>query len=130
MAGPLATRQVQRLLAAAPTARLACVNVLKLSRVTLDEFEDSEGRNMHLRRLAELRHWGRMIGAEKTTYHVLEAADPASAIIDFARKNHADHIIMGARGSSAVRRFLGSVSTKVVAEAPCTVTVVRSGGSH
>jgi len=33
---------------------------------------------------------------------------------------------MGARASSAMRRFLGSVSSQVVAEAPCTVTVVRA----
>jgi nucleotide-binding universal stress UspA family protein len=33
---------------------------------------------------------------------------------------------MGARGSSPLRRLLGSVSAKVVAEAPCTVTVVRT----
>ncbi len=117
--------EVTRLLASEPGARLACVNVLKLSRLVLDELEDSEGRNMHLRRLAELRHWASGIAAENITYHVLEAADPAAAIIDFARKNHADHIVMGARGSSAMRRYLGSVSARVVAETPCTVTVVR-----
>jgi nucleotide-binding universal stress UspA family protein len=33
---------------------------------------------------------------------------------------------MGARGSSKVRRYVGSVSAKVVAEAPCSVTVVRA----
>jgi len=33
--------------------------------------------------------------------------------------------ISPARGASATRRYLGSVSTQVVAEAPCSVTVVR-----
>jgi nucleotide-binding universal stress UspA family protein len=33
---------------------------------------------------------------------------------------------MGARASSTLRRYLGSVSSHVVAEAPCTVTVVRA----
>jgi len=33
--------------------------------------------------------------------------------------------VLGARASSALRRYLGSVSAQVVAEAPCTVTVVR-----
>jgi nucleotide-binding universal stress UspA family protein len=32
---------------------------------------------------------------------------------------------MGARGHSATRRYLGSVSSQVVAEAPCSVTVIR-----
>jgi hypothetical protein len=33
---------------------------------------------------------------------------------------------MGARGVSALRRYLGSVSSTVVAESLCTVTVVRA----
>jgi nucleotide-binding universal stress UspA family protein len=52
--------------------------------------------------------------------------DPAAAIVDFARNIQADHIVIGARGSSALRRYLGSVSAQIVAEAPCTVTVVRT----
>ena len=53
-------------------------------------------------------------------------SDAAGALIDFARANRADHIVIGARASSALRRYLGSVSAQVVAEAPCTVTVVRT----
>jgi eukaryotic-like serine/threonine-protein kinase len=33
--------------------------------------------------------------------------------------------VMGARAAGALRRHLGSVSSAVVAEAACTVTVVR-----
>jgi universal stress protein family protein len=51
--------------------------------------------------------------------------DPASAILDYARTNHVDHIVLGARTDSALRNLLGSVSGEVVAKAPCTVTVVR-----
>jgi eukaryotic-like serine/threonine-protein kinase len=57
--------------------------------------------------------------------HVLEAVDPASAILEFAAVNHVDHIVIGARQTSLLRALLGSVSAKVAAEAPCTVTVVR-----
>ena len=57
--------------------------------------------------------------------HVLEAIDPAAAILEFAEVNHVDHIVIGARQNSLVRTLLGSVSAKVAAEAPCTVTVVR-----
>jgi hypothetical protein len=32
---------------------------------------------------------------------------------------------MGARGASTARRYLGSVSSQVVAQAPCSVTVIR-----
>jgi eukaryotic-like serine/threonine-protein kinase len=119
---------VSRLLATEPAARVTCVNVLKQSRLALDRLEDAEGRNLHLRRLIELKHWARRLAGagDRTTYHVLEAADPAAAIVDFARNIQADHIVIGARGSSALRRYLGSVSAQVVAEAPCTVTVVRT----
>jgi len=57
---------------------------------------------------------------------VLEAPDAATAIVDFAERNRVDHIVMGARGASALRRYLGSVSSQVVAEADCSVTVVRA----
>jgi nucleotide-binding universal stress UspA family protein len=100
--------------------------VLKVSLLGIDPVTDAEGRNLHLQRLVELRHWARELPlpAERLTVHVLEATDPANALIDFARTNRADHIVLGARASSALRRYLGSVSVQVVAEAPCTVTVV------
>jgi len=118
---------VDRILSTQPEARLACVNVLKTSLLTVDESVDEDGRNIHLQRLAELKHWSRPLGrsAERVTFHVLEGVDPAQQLISFATDNHVDHLIMGARGHSARRRYLGSVSTQVVAEAACTVTVVR-----
>jgi serine/threonine protein kinase len=51
---------------------------------------------------------------------------PAAAIVEYAARHGVDQIILGARGSGTLRRVLGSVSSKVVAQAPCTVTVVRS----
>jgi eukaryotic-like serine/threonine-protein kinase len=124
---------VGRLLATEPGARVTCVNVLKLSRLAIDPTEDAEGRNRHLQRLIELKHWARHLAGhalaspdDRTTYHVLEAVDPAAAIVEFARHVQADHIVIGARSSSTLRRYLGSVSAQVVAEAPCTVTVVRT----
>jgi nucleotide-binding universal stress UspA family protein len=56
---------------------------------------------------------------------VIESTNPAEQIIAFARHNRVDRIVIGARGSSVLRRYLGSVSAHVVAEARCTVTVVR-----
>ncbi|MFL9826285.1 protein kinase domain-containing protein [Rhodoplanes sp. SY1] len=118
---------LRRVLATVPDARLACVNVLKVSRLALDPMEDAHGRNPHLQRLVELKHWARPlpVSTDRITYHVFESPDPAAAIVDYARNNNVDHIVMGARGSSSLRRYLGSVSAQVVAQAPCTVTVVR-----
>jgi nucleotide-binding universal stress UspA family protein len=125
--GAALQRATRRVLAADAGARLSCVTVLKTSRIALDSNVDAEGRNLHVQRLVELKHWARTLGldAARVTFHVLEAPDPASALVEYAHNNHVDHIVVGARASSAVRRFLGSVSSRIVAEAPCTVSVVR-----
>ena len=128
---------VQRLLQTAPGARLACLTVLKINRIAMDELVDPDGSSKHLNLLVQLKHWARPLahaiavpGDERATgrvtFHVLEAPDAASAIVDYARRNQVDHIVMGARSSGGLRRYLGSVSAQVVAESDCTVTVVRA----
>jgi eukaryotic-like serine/threonine-protein kinase len=117
----------EQVLATLPSARLACLNVLKLGRVTIDRTLDEQGHNKHVDRLVALQHWARPLKLDESrlTVHVLEAIDPASAILEFAAVNKVDHIVIGARQTSLLRALLGSVSAKVAAEAPCTVTVVR-----
>lgn len=77
--------------------------------------------------LVSLKDWAHPLHLPdgRASFHVLEAVSPADAILDFAERNQAGRIVMGARASSAMRRHLGSVSTKVVAEAKCSVSVVR-----
>lgn len=122
---------VRRSVAAEPGARLACVAVMKINRIGMDELTDKAGQSLHVKQLVGLKHWARPIaqslklGTGQLTFHVLEAPDTATAIIEFARRTQVDHIVMGARASSALRRYLGSVSSEVVAQADCTVTVVR-----
>jgi nucleotide-binding universal stress UspA family protein len=101
--------------------------VLKLGRVTIDRTLDEEGNNKHVGRLVTLKHWAAPLRLDESrlTVHVLEAVDPAGAILEFVTANHVDHIVIGARQNSLVRALLGSTSAKVAAEAPCTVTVVR-----
>src|SRR6266436_6811056 len=118
---------VDRILATLPSARLACLNVLKLGRVTIDRTLDEQGSNKHIDRLVALRHWAQPLELDESrlTVHVLEAVDPASAILEFVEVNHVDHVVIGARQNSLARALLGSVSARVAAEAGCTVTVVR-----
>jgi serine/threonine protein kinase len=115
------------LLATLPSARLACINVLKLGRITIDRTLDEQGNNKHIDRLVALRHWASPLQLDESrlTVHVLEAVDPAAAILEFTGINQVDHIVIGARQNSMLRTLLGSVSAKVAAEAACTVTVVR-----
>lgn len=120
-------RTALRILERAPDARLAVLNVLKLNRIALDQTLDEDGHNKHIQRLVGLKDWARpmKISQGRITYHVLEAIDPADTLLDYARVNNVDHIVMGARANSTMRKILGSVSGKVAMEAPCTVTVVR-----
>jgi len=128
-----------RLLKSEPGARLACLTVMRINRIGMDDLLEPDGSSRHVKLLVELRHWARPLGraadlppgkdaaSSRITYHVLEAPDPATAIVDYARRNQVDHIVLGARSSGRLRRHLGSVSARVAAEADCTVTVVRAG---
>jgi nucleotide-binding universal stress UspA family protein len=83
----------------------------------------------------ELRHAGAaLVGAcsEKLLeagYHVTQVStigNPADEILKAAETHAADLIVTGAKGLGAVGRFLlGSVSTRVVQHAHCSVLVVR-----
>lgn len=117
----------RRMLVIQPDARIACTNVMKIKRVGLDSALDAAGNHLHVSRLVALRDWASRLDLpeERMTCAVLEGTDPATALVDYARHNHVDHILIGARGSSSARRFLGSVSSQVVAEAPCSVSVIR-----
>lgn len=119
---------LRRLIAHDPHWRVTCVSVLEPSLMTEGEEGGTIARSLHTARLAALHQWAHPLDLprERIRFHVLTGGDAASCLVDHARASHADHLVMGARGSSAMRRYLGSVSAHVVAEAPCSVTVVRA----
>ena len=52
--------------------------------------------------------------------------DPAKVILDVAKEQDADLIVIGARGLTGIRRFLlGSVSSKLAHHADCSLLIVR-----
>ena len=79
----------ERILATLPSARLACVNVLKLNRIAIDKTLDEQGSNKHIDRLVALRHWATPLKLDESrlSVHVLEAVDPAAALLEFAEVN-------------------------------------------
>ena len=125
---------VRRIVLTEPGARLACVSVMKIARIGLDDLVDEQGRSRHVKQLVALKHWARPISKSlnldegRLTFHVLEATDVANALVEFAQRNQVDHLVMGARGTTTLRRLLGSVSSQVVGQSGCTVTVVRAAG--
>ncbi len=121
---------VHRMLTLEPDTRIACTNVIRTTRLGIENMRDALGDNLHVARLVGLKAWASALDLPEAqlTFTVLEGPEPAQAIIDHAAQIGADHILMGARGHSTVRRYLGSVSSKVVAEAAASVTVIRLPG--
>jgi nucleotide-binding universal stress UspA family protein len=57
---------------------------------------------------------------------IATGSNVADAIVAYAKKNNASHIVMGTNTTSELARiFLGSVATAVVSHAHCPVTVVK-----
>ncbi|MHC1728229.1 MAG: universal stress protein [Syntrophobacteraceae bacterium] len=51
---------------------------------------------------------------------------PANVILEEAEEGKFDHILLGSTGKTGIKRYLiGSTAAKVVAHAPCSVTVLR-----
>jgi len=68
----------------------------------------------------------KLIEAGFTAEPLCQSGNPADKIMKAASKQHADLIVMGAKGLAAIDRFLlGTVSTRVVQHANCAVFVVR-----
>lgn len=65
------------------------------------------------------------VNGVESTGHALRG-DPVDAIIGVATKEHADVIVVGNRGMSGGRRFLGSVPNKISHHAPCSVWIART----
>ena len=61
----------------------------------------------------------------RTQERVLQG-DPREALIEEAKKERADLIVVGSHGRTGIEKLvIGSVATHVVTHAPCSVMVVR-----
>ena len=59
----------------------------------------------------------------------LLAGDPRQVLVEVAERERADLLVVGSRGRTGISRLmLGSVSSHVVAHAPCSVLVVKQPG--
>ena len=120
-------RAARNVLAAEPACRFACVTVVPSAAGLSGEGEEGTATARQIKRLVELRHWARPLELpeERLTCHVLESDKPAAALVDYAKMNDVDHMLIGAPRGGPVR-LLAGVSAQLVAEAPCSVSVVRA----
>ena len=105
-------------------ARLAVGPAFVMAAVYVDQIEERRRYHTMLVNAARDRIEGEAWGVQVTT-KILEG-NPRDVILDEAREWGADLIIVGAGGYGIGRHMiLGSVAGAVVANAPCSVQVVR-----
>ncbi len=104
---------------------LSGAEIDRITRSLPDEFKDTITADSRGTEIAdEAAAMLRIMGVE-VHEHVHSSAG-ATAILDVADEVGADLVVVGSRGLGAGKRMLrGSVSTKVAANAPCSVLVVH-----
>lgn len=92
-------------------------------RVEVDEVKEKEEQffaEVQRQAESEAKHHRREV-----EFHVLRG-HPAQRVVQFARDEHADLLVLGRSGHSGVwGTFLGTTADKIVRHAPCSVLVVR-----
>jgi eukaryotic-like serine/threonine-protein kinase len=123
--------EVRRLVPAGSEFRLACVSVIRPAAEMGPGDVAGAPTSQRIKHLLLLRHWAESLALppEQVSFHVMESLDPVEALLDYARRNHVDHLVIGAPPRDVtLGGLLGTVATHVATEAPCTVTLVRPKG--
>jgi nucleotide-binding universal stress UspA family protein len=77
----------------------------------------------------DLADHARELAGERGRSSVVVADDPADAIVEAARREHADVVVVGSVGMSGRKEFLlRNVPNRVSHNAPCTVVIVQTHG--
>lgn len=93
--------------------RLICLSVIPPSATPLEH-------------LVRLRHWVSPLDlpTQRLSLHAVESSAPADVIVEFARHNNVDLVVLGAP-SEGGRAWSQSIASSVTARARCSVHVVR-----
>jgi ubiquinone biosynthesis protein len=77
--------------------------------------------------VGELEAYVQELAGERKRAALVSAEDPADAIVDAARRENADVLVVGSVGMSGRREFLlRNVPNRVSHNAPCTVVIVQT----
>jgi nucleotide-binding universal stress UspA family protein len=97
----------------------------KYGNVRLVEGFKKARREAALKWLKQIEEAARKKGIQIKS-EVLDGDSKAEVIMDYARENAVDLIVVGSRGLTGFKRLLlGSVANAIVGNAPCPVMVVR-----
>jgi serine/threonine protein kinase len=116
---PALQRVSAQILSLSAEFRVICVSVVPAP--------PSTESNLQLEHLIRLRHWTEplRLPAQRLSLHVIASANAAEALLEFARANNVDLIVLGAPGPQDSRSWWRSVASTVTANAHCSVHVVR-----
>lgn len=146
-------RVVTHLMRLDDETRFAIVSVIPPAPEVTGKTEADTATAQQIKHRVRLRHWAEPLHlpTERLSFHVLEDGDPANAILEYVRNNNVNHVIIGSPPLRVARKgrlglapvvimsdkatepvpliqLMGTVSVRVAAAAPCTVTVVRVAG--
>jgi len=123
---PAIQRVTRQVLSLTNDFRLVCVSVVEAPPLGANHGEGASA--LHLDQMVRLRNWTVPLGlpAQRLSLHVIVAPDPAASLLEFARRNNVDLIVLGApRPSQQALAWWRSVASSVTANAHCSVHVVR-----
>ena len=118
-------RAVRRMSVSEPKSYFTCLSVLPTRDKERARQRSQTAPDIACQML--MRNWAQSLHLPEAriVFQVLPG-EPVATLLGYARRHLVDHIIIGARGNSALRQHLGSVSAAVAAQVECTVTVVRT----
>jgi serine/threonine protein kinase len=123
---PALRRATARVLSLSPEFRLICVSVIRGGPGT--ESGEDGASSAHLDHRVLLQHWVEplRLPARRMSLHVIESPRPEAALLEFARRNNVDLILIGAPSPDQhALAWWRSVASGVTAGAHCSVYAVR-----
>jgi eukaryotic-like serine/threonine-protein kinase len=104
---------VSKILQLSHEFRLLCLTVIAPSESSLEH-------------VVRLRRWAAPLGVnhERLSLHALESSSPANVIVELARYNNVDLVVLGAPAEGG-RAWSQSVASEVTARVRCSVHVAR-----
>ncbi|MGC2517632.1 MAG: bifunctional serine/threonine-protein kinase/universal stress protein [Burkholderiales bacterium] len=128
---PALQRVTAQALSLSAEVRLVCVSVIRSGPMMEGASVAESASGAHLDHLVRLRHWVEplRLPVQRLSLHVIESLSPADALLEFARRNNVDLILLGAPGpEERALAWWRSVASSVTANAHCSVQVVRVPG--
>jgi tRNA A-37 threonylcarbamoyl transferase component Bud32/nucleotide-binding universal stress UspA family protein len=125
---PALQRATRAMVANLPEFRLMFVSAIRAAPLGEGPRLEDTASGKHLEHRNRLRAWADPLKLPhaRTSFHVIESAHPAATILELARANHVDLIVIGAPNAAERRlAWWRSVASEVTAGARCSVHVVR-----